>query len=212
MLVLLSDIHRLKFALIFFFVYLLVNVKYKKYIFLLLSVLAHFQIFLYCLYKAIHFLIYKCSRNLLAIYLIGLVFIMSYIYAVEFVIQCPRICDYFFQNINNKLSYYMENSKINYYTILMLVIYFPYIFYHYYLRLSDEFNKILLLSLLALTVSVILNFYRLNILIFAYIYIIELNRFIAGHKLAFFPVIGLCGYNLYNALFFLYDGLRGLTL
>jgi hypothetical protein len=210
LLVLLSDAHRLKLAVAVFFFYLLSQGK-SRYIFLFLSVLSHSQILIFVMYKMILLLAKKISRGIKKHSLIDkkkLMLIGVISLAVYF--NYEDIYFFVYHPILNKVSYYFNRVSINYIIIqsfFALLLYVPYFIYRYTLGSKESFRELLMVAGFVFFVSVVLGFFRLNIIVFAYIFIIELDRFFSGNRSALLPVSGLLLYNMYNMVSFIHRGL-----
>ena len=206
----LSDIHRLKFAFIFFFLYLLIDNKYVKNFFLILATITHFQILIFVVYKILNFIINMKKRD--NIFSIKNIIIYSLI--ILLVYYDPNDLLYLgYQALISKIGFYYEQFKISYTTLFVLWFYILYLSYILCFRLEKTFRHLVYLVIFIFLISVVLNFYRLNLLLFGYIYIIELNRLFSGKRFAFLPVISIFIYNFYLLSIYIYDSIliKGIT-
>jgi hypothetical protein len=204
--VLLSNVHRLKLALLVWFVYLLVNNKYKIPV-LVLSIASHFQILVFALINILSKFTLKgiVSR---AISFFNFKYLLFY-FAAYFVLLYDSfgIFEYIRVNIESKLLYYYEDRKVsNYFTMFVVMsIYGHYLLYLFCFRLKKTFVELYKPIIIVMLISLILGFYRINLLVFGYLYIAELNKFLGGVRHAILPVIGFLIYNVYQLICFWVD-------
>lgn len=204
--VLLSDVHRLKLALIFYFTHLIVEGKFK-YILFILSLVSHFQMAILGLYKILPMIISSFNNKRKFLFLLKITLLLGAIIPLLFH-AVDGLFYYTHYNVINKVLYYYDgNTAFNYYAAFMFSIYGLYGLYLYYFQLFDVFNRLWIVVLVTFIISLVLNFYRINLLVFAYIYAIELNRLFERKNYAILPALGFLLYNIYHLLFFLFDGL-----
>ena len=204
MLVLLSDVHRLKLGLVFFCMYLIANHKLKLF-FLALSFVSHFQIIIFGLYKIIEFLKVNSIRAARRLFDRRMLIYLGFIAAIIF-FNLDYLYEFLYLPILNKILYYLDRTNLNYTVVMsfyMSLFYVPYLAYLYVFRLKETFKKLFLFASLIFITSVVLSFFRLNLLVFGYIYLIELNRLFGGKRYALFPVTGIFFYNIYGLVSFI---------
>ena len=211
LIVLLSDVHRLKLAILFYLIYLWLKNTEKgklKFIFLTLSFATHFQMLILPLLSL--FSVFKFKFILMKFPILKIkIAIYLLIFCSLLIIFNFEFFDYLIYNIYNKLSFYFEDAIIlNYFFIfIMISIYGLYFIYLYFYSINETLKIIFPVVVIILFLSVILNFYRVNLLLFALIYIVEFNRFLNGKKYAILPVSGFLTYNIYNIILFLYSAI-----
>jgi hypothetical protein len=202
---LLSDAHRLKFALVFFFVYLSIN-KYKL-LFLILSLSTHFQIFIYVIYKIIYRLkLYVINNKKFKVNVFYLIFLLILLITVYFIFFDSLETTYNY--ILNKVSAYTSRNAIQLAMVWLVWMYTIYVIYIHYFKLKKMIDIFYPLVLTIYPISVILHFYRLDLLLLCFIFIVELNRLLQGKRYAIVIVIPLIIYNIYSYIDFIIKGLE----
>ena len=173
----------------------------------MLSFTSHFQIIIIWICTLLSKLKFTYKNKSYCKYSFSILICLSISYLLIY-INCFGIFKYLYENIKNKLLfYYGDGVKLNYYTLYMMLIYIPYFLYLYIFGLKDTYRKLFLPSTIIFLISVILNFYRINLLLFGYMYIIEINRLIDGKKYAALPVTGFFLYNIYQLNNFIFNAI-----
>ena len=204
MLILLSDVHRLKLGLVFFCFYLIANHKLKLF-FLALSFVSHFQIIIFGLYKIIEYLKGNFTSLTRRLFDRRILVYLGFIVIILF-LNIYSLYEFLYLAILNKILYYMDQSTLNYTLVASFycsLFYVPYLAYLYVFRLNETFKKLFLFASLIFILSVVLSFFRLNLLVFGYIYLIELKRLFGGKRYALLPVAGIFLYNIFGLISFI---------
>jgi len=203
---LLSDVHRLKLAFLFFMGYLFTR-KYRN-VFLSLSVFSHFQMIAYLIYRFVDKLygkfIYQEKIGINKAYLT--------IFVAGMAALGVRFYDFLYLYLTTPLEY-----KIDYYSGLP-GSWFPIVFwgsifgiYFTYLNIFKirEFIRVFVpLFATLFGLSLFLNLDRLNLIWFSVIFIVELNRFLTGKRYAILIVGPLFIYSTYGLTRFVLRGLE----
>lgn len=189
--VFLSDIHRLKLALIF----LLLSFYFKgkvKYLMMLISVITHLQtiVFFICL-LVINF-INDIKNNTMKLY--------KYIFII--CIIC-FIAILFKEHLISKLSYYL-NIQVPYKEIVVIVLYSIYIFSN---RIKDIRMYFFILSVIVFIISIFVGSDRVNFMLIEFIFYVELNRFFNGYKYSLMVVLPLILYNTYKITLYIQNSI-----
>jgi len=203
--VLLSDPHRVKLAISFFLLYL-VSVRYKS-ILLILSILTHFQMLIFIVYKFM-ILIFDKIKDKGSFLLSNLqIFVLLCFFILYYITYDSFGYTYIYLPIYNKIVVYSDTFKINLNTVVFTWFYIYYICYIHYFKLNNTQKLFYPLLIVLFSISFILNFYRIQLLLLILIFVIELNRLFDGKRYAVLIVLPLIIYNFYNLVKFLIKGL-----
>jgi hypothetical protein len=202
---LLSDVHRLKFAFLFFMAFLF-SKKFKS-IFLLLSFFTHFQMLAYLAYRITELVSFKIKalkkttyKDILkgialfvGIVVIGIAFFDSFV-------------SYIYTPLDNKIRFYLESTD-SFFNLFwyggLFSIYFTYLLLF---KIKDGVRFVLPIFLPLFSISVVLNLYRLNLIWLGLVYIVEINRLLTGKKYAILIVCPLFFYSFYGLVRFILRG------
>lgn len=205
--VLLSDVHRLKVAYLFFMVYLCSN-RFKN-LFLIISLFSHFQMVAFIIYSAVD-RIYKkivsqtkLSKNIYKFLLLSVIFSGIIVSSYEFVYTFVVL------PLEAKLAYYMRSPDNTAFFNMARFggIFGIYMTYLLLFKLKDTFSFVLPIFFTLFSLSIILNLYRLNLVWLLIIFIIEINRLSLGKKFAIVIVAPLLIYNIFYTSEFIWRGL-----
>lgn len=206
-LVLLSDVHRLKVAYLFFMAYL-TSFKYKN-LFLVTSLLSHFQMIGFIIYTVVNNIFNRIFfRRKIKISKLRLLLFLLAIGAIIF-IYYDSIYSYIYLPLGNKLSYYIRAlDNFAYFNIARFGGMFGiYITYLIIFRLKETLHFILPIFFTLFFLSIILNLYRLNLVWLFIIFLVEMNRLLLGKKFAILIVAPLFIYNLFYTSEFIWRAL-----
>jgi hypothetical protein len=191
--VFLINTHKLKVALIFLMLFLLLN-KFKKSM-LVLSVLSHFQAIIVFIYYAVIILLQKIKDKKLFI-------INSKKINYTFLLISTIAISLFYDKILTKIIYYSDFS-IPYRVILLIILYTTYLNLFKLKRTKKFFYPV---AVIILILSCIIGGDRINFILMEIIFFTELNRSLFNNKYALLVVVPILVYNFTKLVFYINDG------